>query len=586
MLRQTRGILRIFALGVILLVIASVCFWPHSASAAINPQINFQGKLTNPSTGVNVANGSYSIVFSLYSVSSGGSAVWTETQNVTIANGNGIFNVALGSVTALPGSVDFNSADLYLGIKVGADAEMTPRIRFTAAPYAFNSDRLAGLTSNNFVQLAQGLQVDSSTTNASIAVNKTGATASLLDLQRNGATVFGISNSGSATFTATSAPTTDQVSITNAGQPVTAAGVNGLSVNYVGGNANVEASGLRIDHTPGGTSGGVWSGMRIVANATGPVSGVTSYGIKIEGPTAQGAGSEIGMRIASGFDIGADIASGGIQLADMDDPSTPAAGTLRVYAQTTAGRTLLKIRGPSGVSTTLQPSIFANKIGWWTAQGNGTTVTAVNFGNSVGGTATTRNVATTNLFTSTRRVGYVSAGTAGSSAGIRHNLGQFWAGNAAGLGGYYYVARAGISQTQANMRSFVGMSATTAALANANPSTLFNLLGFGCDTGDTQFTFMSNDGTGAATKTALTGAFPCNTANTDMYDFRVFLPPNDTMVYFSIERLNTGDFYEGSISANMPAKTTLMSPQVWINNGTTAAAVGVDVISQYIETDN
>lgn len=120
-------------------------------SAAINQQINFQGKLTNPN-GTNVTDGTYSIVFSMYTVASGGSAVWTETQG-SVAVTDGIFQVALGSVTPLPGSVDFNSSSIYLGIKVGADAEMTPRVRFTAAPYAFNSEKLNGLASSAFGQI-------------------------------------------------------------------------------------------------------------------------------------------------------------------------------------------------------------------------------------------------------------------------------------------------------------------------------------------------------------------------------------------------------------------------------------------------
>jgi hypothetical protein len=47
------------------------------AAAGINKQINFQGKVTN-GNGTNVANGSYSFTFSLYTVASGGSNVWTE----------------------------------------------------------------------------------------------------------------------------------------------------------------------------------------------------------------------------------------------------------------------------------------------------------------------------------------------------------------------------------------------------------------------------------------------------------------------------------------------------------------------------
>ena len=49
------------------------------ATAAYNPQINYQGKLAN-SSNIAVADGQYPIIFSLYSAATGGSAVWTETD--------------------------------------------------------------------------------------------------------------------------------------------------------------------------------------------------------------------------------------------------------------------------------------------------------------------------------------------------------------------------------------------------------------------------------------------------------------------------------------------------------------------------
>jgi hypothetical protein len=83
---------------------------------------------------------------------------------------------------------------------VGSDPEMTPRILFTASPYSFNSSLLDGLSANNYVQLAQGVQSDASTANASIGVNKTGNTAKILDLQRAGASVVSVNNDGSVLF--------------------------------------------------------------------------------------------------------------------------------------------------------------------------------------------------------------------------------------------------------------------------------------------------------------------------------------------------------------------------------------------------
>jgi hypothetical protein len=159
---ETRG--KRILLGALLAVASFVAFFaiPAHTDAAINPQINFQGKLTNPD-GTNVTDGTYSITFSIYTVSTGGTAVWTETQS-SVAVSSGIFQVSLGSVTALPGSVNFATSALYLGVKVGSDAEMTPRIQFTAAPYAFNAStadnatQLGGIGSSGYVQLSPGSQ--------------------------------------------------------------------------------------------------------------------------------------------------------------------------------------------------------------------------------------------------------------------------------------------------------------------------------------------------------------------------------------------------------------------------------------------
>jgi hypothetical protein len=117
------------------------------SAVGIRETINFQGKLVN-SAGLNVADGNYSVVFSLYTVSSGGTYIWQETQNVSTVDG--LFRVELGSVSSLS-SVNFNDDSLYLGIKVGADAEMTPRVRYTATPYAFQAKNVSwsGLQSPN-----------------------------------------------------------------------------------------------------------------------------------------------------------------------------------------------------------------------------------------------------------------------------------------------------------------------------------------------------------------------------------------------------------------------------------------------------
>ncbi|MFA6416284.1 MAG: tail fiber domain-containing protein [Candidatus Paceibacterota bacterium] len=133
----------------LILIVSSLFVLLPITTFAFNQQINYQGKMTT-ALNVNVPDGNYSIVFSFYTVSSGGSNIWTETQTVAVTNG--LFSVMLGSVTPLT-SVNFNQT-LYLGVKVGADNEMTPRKTLGAVPSAFEADKLDGFESSAFFKLA------------------------------------------------------------------------------------------------------------------------------------------------------------------------------------------------------------------------------------------------------------------------------------------------------------------------------------------------------------------------------------------------------------------------------------------------
>ncbi len=106
---------------------------PHSLDAITIPQmLSYQGKLTD-TMGIPVPNGNYSTRFRLYTQASGGTHYWQETQSVSTEDG--LFAVLLGSVTPIPTVPE--AGNLYLGMKVGSDAEMTPRIRTVSAAYAY-----------------------------------------------------------------------------------------------------------------------------------------------------------------------------------------------------------------------------------------------------------------------------------------------------------------------------------------------------------------------------------------------------------------------------------------------------------------
>jgi hypothetical protein len=103
-----------------------------NADAAVPDFMTQQGRLLD-ATGAPI-NGELSFVFSVYDAATEGAVLWTETTNVTLDEG--FFTVQLGSATALDTSI-FDGSTRYLGVRVGADEEMSPRQAMVAAPYAF-----------------------------------------------------------------------------------------------------------------------------------------------------------------------------------------------------------------------------------------------------------------------------------------------------------------------------------------------------------------------------------------------------------------------------------------------------------------
>lgn len=129
--------LHIASLGVLLVA---------SAASAMAPRtIPFQGRLTD-SAGHPITTGS-SVVFSLYTAATGGSAIWSETDSIA-PSADGLFATLLGSTTAFPAGVTFDQP-YYLGVKVGANAEMTPRVALSAAPYALSLPNVTATAAGN-----------------------------------------------------------------------------------------------------------------------------------------------------------------------------------------------------------------------------------------------------------------------------------------------------------------------------------------------------------------------------------------------------------------------------------------------------
>jgi hypothetical protein len=105
-----------------------------SALAQIPHLINYQGQLTDGS-GV-PANETVTMVFGIFGSASEGTALYSETQSVTVTSG--VFNVLIGSVTPIPPDLFDSGNGRFLEVTVNGTV-LTPRRPFGSVPYAFTS---------------------------------------------------------------------------------------------------------------------------------------------------------------------------------------------------------------------------------------------------------------------------------------------------------------------------------------------------------------------------------------------------------------------------------------------------------------
>jgi len=166
------------------------------AQATPPARINYQGVLRDAS-GKPVADGNYDMTFLFYDAATGGTLLLTDSH---LASGSGavpvsggLFTVALGSGTLTAGSestlpaVFANHAAVYLAVKVGSDAEMTPRIQVVSAPFAENCDTLDGKHATDFIAASSSGNFLNTSSTAQTKAEK---------LTLNGATDYGIVASG------------------------------------------------------------------------------------------------------------------------------------------------------------------------------------------------------------------------------------------------------------------------------------------------------------------------------------------------------------------------------------------------------
>ena len=110
---------------------------PFALQAQIPRTLSYQGIVTD-AAGEIKPDGPYSFTFRLYDVSSGGTALWTESKTLTVKDG--LFSTALGDQVVFPAALIFDQP-YWLGIQVGSESELSPRIPLMSVGYSFTALR-------------------------------------------------------------------------------------------------------------------------------------------------------------------------------------------------------------------------------------------------------------------------------------------------------------------------------------------------------------------------------------------------------------------------------------------------------------
>lgn len=257
----------------------------------------------------------------------------------------------------------------------------------------------------------------------------------------------------------------------------------------------------------------------------------------------------------------------------------------RAYVQQIAGRDVFALR--HGLFRNLD---FVETAGWstlkrsWIANNN-TTAPSLN------GLANNATAATTTF--DAHSITFATAATAGSSAGTRHGSGICYLGNSGTTGvpiDHFYATRFKCGSFPE--RLFVGLALTGAVLGNADPSSNASIVGLCKDASDTSLSFVFRGTSGSAVKYAIPGIPLWSTLGSARYiDLAIWYPraaSTNENVGIAVRWTSLGSMHMGNdwVSQIHPIGSSInvaWGPQLWVNNGASAAARNISVNWQYME---
>lgn len=237
----------------------------------------------------------------------------------------------------------------------------------------------------------------------------------------------------------------------------------------------------------------------------------------------------------------------------------------------------------------LDPNIL-NKDGYWLPTGENTAISlTATQAFAVGGTATSSPVASTNFFTSLKKLMFVGAATATAAATVRGAVLSYFRGAIAGIGGFKQILRFGCGDLAAitDPKCFYGMRASIGAIvASQDVLTLTNVIGVGNKAGDANLSVIHNDASGNITEIALGASFPAHVLATDanppVYRLEVTAKSGIDSVTVKITNETTGVSATHVLTTNLPAQSEMLASAMYRSNNATAASAIIAFFGQKI----
>jgi len=271
-----------------------------------------------------------------------------------------------------------------------------------------------------------------------------------------------------------------------------------------------------------------------------------------------------------------------LRLPAISTPTTPAANGAKIYGKSFAGRIMPTFLDPEGIERVVQETLQGRNI-FITTLNNNTALSAIGGSPTVVGATHVQTIASANPWQAIRRIRLSTTAIAANASGTRTAYTQWFLGNAAGFGGFYFHARFGMNINLNGGQKFIGLCASTGILAG-NPSALLNMIGVGYDAADAStgnWFLMRNDGSGVATKVDLGANAARNT--TDGFDLTIYAKPNASEISVRIVNIVTGVVVlNTSYTTDIPAVNTGLAFKCDVQNGAVASIDNIEHGTVYI----